>query len=420
MNPFSFIHAADLHLGSPFKGVGSRLPSAAGALHSATFDAFSRLVDLCLAEKVDFLLVSGDVFDSADRSLRAQLSFRNGLSRLSEAGIRAFVAFGNHDPLEAWSTRISFPETVHLFSADKVETVLVSVDGTPAAAVSGISFRNREEPRPLAGLYRAEHPDLYQIGLLHCNCGGQSDHGAYAPCSVEDLKQSGFDYWALGHVHQRKILGTSPHIVYPGCIQGLSIREAGAHGCYQVSVAEDRSTVLSFHPLDRLRWQSADISVSGLETLDDLDRVMAGTLDKMRETADGRPVVSRVRLAGRGPLYGLLKQPAAAEDLLDHLRRFGEQQSPPVWIEHLGIECLPDVDLSRRGAMDDLLGQLLRNVSEISAVRGSLPERLMPVLKDLYAHPGLGRSLETIPPDDLDRLLQDATLICYDLLEPEP
>jgi len=418
LKPFSFIHAADLHLGSPFKGVGSKLPAVAETLGAATYDAFSGLIELCIEKKVDFLLVSGDVFDSSDRSLRAQLAFRDGLKRLSDAGIRSFTVFGNHDPLEAWSGRIDWPEKAHVFSADQVGVVPVATHGTPVATISGISYRTQHQPEDLSARFLPKHPDLYQIALLHGNCGSHPEHGAYAPCSLESLRKSGFDYWALGHVHEKKILETRPHVVYSGCTQGLSIRETGAHGCWLVSVAADHRAELSFQPLDRVRWRWVEIDISGLETLDSLDQALSETLSRCAEQEDGRPVILRIRLTGRGQLYGPLRQPATAEELVERSRELGALQTPSVWVQDLAIDCGPEVDLDQRSTMDDLLGQILQNARELGKT-SEVPDRLMPVLSDLYQHARLSTYLESPSPSELQSLLHDAALICLDHLESD-
>src|SRR5437868_3130490 len=97
---FKFVHAADLHLDSPLRGVRAegRLREI---LDRATFTAMQRAVDLCLKEKVDFLLLAGDLFDAKDRSVRARLALREQLLRLDAAGIPSFIVHGNHDPLTA-------------------------------------------------------------------------------------------------------------------------------------------------------------------------------------------------------------------------------------------------------------------------------------------------------------------------------
>jgi len=420
LKPFSFIHAADLHLGSPFKGVGSKLPAVAETLGAATYDAFSGLVDLCLEKKVDFLLVAGDVFDLSDRSLRAQLTFRDGLARLSDAGIRSFTVLGNHDPWEAWSSRISWPEGAHLFSPDEVETVPVAVNGTPVAAVSGISYRTHRQEEDLSGGFHADQPGLFQIALLHSNCGDHPDHGAYAPCSLDSLRKAGFDYWALGHVHEKKILETRPHIVYPGCIQGLSIRDTGVRGCFLVSVDADRQTDISFEALDCVRWQSAQIDINGLESLDALDQAITETLSRCAEEGEGRPVILRIRIAGRGELYTPLRQAAIAEQLLERSRELGASETPAVWVQDLAVDCRPGVDLDRRAAMDDLLGQILQNAGGLAGDPDALAERLLPGLSDLYQHARLSRYLDPPNAAELQTLLQEAALICFDHLEADP
>ncbi len=420
MKPFSFIHAADLHLGSPFKGVGSRLPAAGEELGAATYEAFLALVDLCIEKSVDFLMVAGDVFDLSDRSLRAQLAFRDGLARLSDAGIRSFTVLGNHDPWEAWSNRINWPEKAHLFPPDQVETIPVSIGNSPVATVSGISYRTHRQAEDLSAGFQAENPDLYQIALLHSNCGNNPDHGVYAPCSLDSLRTSGFDYWALGHVHEQKILETRPYIVYPGCLQGLSIRESGEHGCWLVNVSASRQATLSFQPLDKLRWRTAEIDIGGLETLDDLDRTISDTLSRQSDEGAGRPVIIRIRLSGRGDLYQPLRQISVTEELLERFRETGSLHSPPVWVQDLEIDCRPEVDLEKRGAMDDLLGQILRGAGELRASPDTLSERLMPALSDVYQNPRLARYLCPPSPSELKALLQDAALICFDQLESEP
>ena len=114
MPRFRFAHAADLHIGSPFSGLAAKNETVAERLGSATYEAFDNLVRLCVAEKVDFLVVAGDVYDGADRSPQAQIRFRNQLSELAIQGIQSFVVHGNHDPLDGRYLNITFPEGVHV------------------------------------------------------------------------------------------------------------------------------------------------------------------------------------------------------------------------------------------------------------------------------------------------------------------
>jgi len=417
--PFTFVHAADLHLDSPFRGIRDEAPEVAARLRSATFDAYAALINLCIDRDANFLLIAGDVYDGADRSLAAQLRFRDGLVRLSEAGIPAFIVHGNHDPLEGWSSALTWPEQTTIFGGDDVQTVIVEAGGNPIAAVSGISYPTQRENRNLAALFRAERPDLFQIALLHCNCGGQADHESYAPCSPDDLIRADFDYWALGHVHTMALLNRNPHIVYPGTIQGRSIRETGPRGCYLMTVGDDRDVKEEFCPLDAVRWFAREVRIEELDTVDQLEGALADDVDRVREGAEGRPAVCRLTMVGRGPLYGELNREGTLQGLLERLREQGLEDEPFVWVERLKLRGAPAIDLEQRCLEKDLLGELLRITNDL---RGDedLVERLSLALVELHEHARARRALAELTPDDFHALLDDAANLCVDLLETGP
>lgn len=426
MRGFSFVHAGDLHLDSPFKGVTTQSQIVADALRSATFDAFDALVQVCIDRQVQFLLVAGDVYDGADRSLRAQLKFLDGLKRLADHNIRSFVVHGNHDPLDGWSSTIEWPEEVHVFGATRVETKKVKANREPIASVSGISFPKQNERRNLAQKFQAADPDLFQIGMLHCNCGGDPNHEIYAPCRLDDLTGAGFDYWALGHFHEKKILSTSPFVVYSGNTQGLSIREQGERGCYVVTVGEDRHVDIEFCSLDAVRWFSAEIGIDKIDSVDGLTSAITQTIDRMRDDAGGRPVVCRISLAGRGPLYKELRRETAARELLERAQQEGLDEDPFVWLQDIDINCQPEVDLEKRREVNDLLGEVLRVSKEFGDLtrekgddRQALNDYLMPALGDLYKNRRIEKWLEPISPKMLESILRKAELLCVDLLDDE-
>lgn len=423
--PFCFVHAADLHLDSPFRGVTAQDRTVAQALRRATFDAFESLVDLCIDRGANFLLVAGDVFDAADRSLRAQLRFFDGLKRLADRGIPSFVVHGNHDPLEGWSHSIERPPLVTVFGSGGVETAPVTIAGRTVAAVSGISYQRRQESRDLAALFPGAPPGLFRIGLLHANCGGNPRYESYAPCSTEALGRAGVDYWALGHVHEHTILRRDPLVVYPGSTQGLSIREPGPRGCCLVRVDAERRADLEFCPLDAVRWESGEISIAGLDSLSGLDRALATMIGRLREEAAGRPVVCRIGLAGRGSLYAELVRANAVADLLERARQSGLAEEPFVWLQELEMAGRPEADLGQRRRIDDLLGRVLQVAAGLrEADRGEgaspppLEQSLGPVLADLFDNPRAEKMLDRLDSGELQRLLEQAELLCLDLLEP--
>ena len=111
---FRFLHAADLHLDTPFTGMRRVDASLVATLRDATTRAFDNLVNAALEHSVAFVVIAGDIYDGPERGVRAQLAFRNGLDRLAQAGIRSFVVHGNHDPLEdGWSANPAVARRCH-------------------------------------------------------------------------------------------------------------------------------------------------------------------------------------------------------------------------------------------------------------------------------------------------------------------
>jgi hypothetical protein len=185
-------------------------------------------------------------------------------------------------------------------------------------------------------------------------------------------------------------------------------------------VGADRRADLSFQPLDQVRWQQVEIDIGGIESLDALDQALSETFSRCAEKGDGRPVILRIRLSGRGELYSSLRQPSITGELLERSRELGAQESPSVWVQDMAVDCRPEADLDQRAEMDDLLGQILKNTLDLGTAPDALPERLAPILSDLYQHTRLSKHLEAPSPPELLSLLQDAALICFDHLEPDP
>lgn len=416
MTGFSFLHAADLHIGSAFSGLSSEAPELRDLFQRSTFRAYENLIDAAIEHAVDFVLIAGDVYDGADRSVYAQLAFNDGLRRLAEAGVQAFVVHGNHDPLDGRISQTEALEGVTVFGAD-AERRIVEKDGRPIASVSGISFPKRDVRANLASRLEPGPPELFRIGLLHANVGSDTGHDPYAPCDLSQLREAGMHYWALGHVHTRAVLNESPHVVYPGNPQGRSIRETGPRGGYLVRVDEHQRAELEFLPLDVARWHQITLSIEGIETLDALERTIHERIDALTAEGDGRALLSRVELVGRGALYADLRAPEAERDLLGRLRDRHRGFEPAVWIQRLKVACRPEVDLAKRAEQGDLLAEVLA-VGQEYAADGEGRTRLMTdVLETLWKNNRAQPWLDELPADAVEALLAEAQLLCLDLLE---
>ncbi|MFD2670574.1 metallophosphoesterase family protein [Marinicrinis sediminis] len=305
MKAFSFLHAADLHLDSPFKGLQLEKSRLRQRLITASFESLNRLVETAIAKQVSFVLLAGDVFDLEDRSLRAQHALYQACARLGDAGISVYAIHGNHDPQDGAWLNLDWPETVHFFSAKQVEQVEIKDrHGDPIAAVSGISYPTRHVLDNLSSLFPVKDEQerrLYQIALLHAQVGTSADHEPYSPCQLTDLTSKGYHYWALGHIHARQVLHEDPYVVYPGNIQGRHRKEKDEKGCYVVHVDTDQSTRLEFVPLHAVQFGEMRVEVAGTPRLHELSEQIQEQLETSWQNQQ-RSLLLRLVFTGDGDL----------------------------------------------------------------------------------------------------------------------
>lgn len=373
---FRFLHAADLHLDTPFSRLTDVPEPVAGALRDASLQAFDNLVETAITEQVAFVLFAGDIYDGAQRGVRAQLAFRAGCQRLTDAGIAVFVVYGNHDPVrEGWSAIADFPEGVTIFRPDAVTTEKVVIDDVVAATVSGISYAKASTTENLAARFEPVKGRGYHIALLHANVGGQSDHQAYSPCSLDDLRSGGYHYWALGHIHRRGELGDGqPLVVYPGNLQGRSPKpsEQGAKGAVLVDVDGTKATT-TFVPLDVVRFETIEVAIDGL-SLDGLEQALVDAANQRLAASAGRSILLRATIGGRGDLHDDLAPLDRRAELLTRLRDLARLSAPFIWWDDLVWATHPAIDVAERTAGDDFVADLLREVQQSGPAKEWLPE----------------------------------------------
>jgi exonuclease SbcD len=375
MTNFRFIHAADLHLDSPFQGLADVSPSLGEMTHSATFGALDRIVGHTIDSKADFLVLSGDLYDSKDRSLRALVEFRRQMERLAERNVGVYVVHGNHDPLNGWGAEFGMPPNVVVFEGEARSEPVVR-NGKEIARVAGISYTQEHVTDNLARSFPPTTNGVYSIAALHANVGHQAGHADYAPASVTDLIDAGFDYWALGHVHTRSVLSESPAIVYPGNPQGRHARETGPRGCFDVTVDGSGRTHLSFIETDVVRWARLDFPIDEQRAMDSLIDALGSDARRVASEFDG-PTVLRCRLVGNGVLHSDLNREGVSEEL-------GQMLSSIVDIESLQVVTGPEVDRLKSIESEPVAGDLLRLVDrarEDAAYCDYLRESLMPLFR---------------------------------------
>jgi DNA repair exonuclease SbcCD nuclease subunit len=220
-------------------------------------------------------------------------------------------------------------------------------------------------------MFKASSSSLYKIAMLHTNVDGRADHDNYAPCGKSDLIAAGMNYWALGHIHTRQILHTDPYIVYPGNIQGRSVKETGERGCYIVDVDEFGGTQLHFYELDSIRWYQQVISIEGMEEIQQLITALDSQTVQIRLSSQGRASVVRWIITGRSPLHKQLYDGTVLRDLLMDLREsevdlLSDADYPFVWSETIQQQTGAQIDLDKLSREDSFIGELVRQAKELS------------------------------------------------------
>ena len=349
-----FIHAADLHIDSPLRGLATSDDAPIDAIRSAPREAFRRLVQLALAEQVDFVILAGDVFDGEWRDIRTGLFFNAQLKQLGD--IPVFIARGNHDAEMEVLKKLKHPKNTQTFKCIRAETIIIDSVGV---AIHGQSYKNRAVVDDLAAGYPKAVPGLTNIGVLHTSLAGYAAHETYAPCSLATLAGRGYDYWALGHVHVRQIVCESPLVVYPGNIQGRHFRETGPKGCYVVEGERDALRA-TFHALDVVRWFDEKVDVSGVRDEAEAVRLVQEHITAIQEANSSSLISIRVEMTGTTGAHGDL-----VNDRQIHEATIRSHVAPDAWLAELRIGTMPVVELAAVRRQDDLQGALFRSIEEL-------------------------------------------------------
>lgn len=361
---FTFLHAADLHLDSPLRGLDKYDGAPVEEIRAATRRALENLVSLAIQEKVSFVVIAGDLYDGDWRDYNTGLYFVSQMVRLKDAGIPVYAVTGNHDAANRITKSLRLPENVRIFATAIPETMRVE---QMDVAIHGQSFENQCTTADLAREYPAPVAGCFNIGVLHTSLSGREGHDSYAPCSEECLRAKGYDYWALGHVHTREIVSKGPIIAYPGNPQGRHVREAGPKGCLLVNVSDHGEAQVEFRALDVFRWSTVEVDVSPAEELSEVMEAVSTEVRRIHQGAEGLPLAVRIRLTGASTLYQAIQ--ADHWQLTNDLRALlTDLGSGSIWVEKIVVDVTmaPDPADSRE-SLDGPLQELSTYLDEARA-----------------------------------------------------
>ena len=405
MPNFKFLHAADIHLDSPLRGLSRYEGVPADEVRLATRTALNNLVAAAIAEAVAFVVIAGDLYDGDWPHFGTGLFFCAAMGRLDKAGIEVFLLYGNHDAESVLTRKLPLPPNVRVFGTRKAATLVHEATGT---ALHGWSYREKDTRDNLSAGYPSALAGAFNIGVLHTALtGGRPPHAPYAPCAPADLAAKGYDYWALGHVHDFEVVASAPHIVFPGNLQGRNIREVGAKGAVLVTVEDGAITgPPRLIAMDAVRWARVEIDLADVETEDELQaRLRNGLTRTHDQQADGRPLVARVTFTGRTPLHGILSGGRPA--LREAVRGIAIAVSERLWVEKVELRTEPPVTTVDAAANDELGGLLTEGVGDeglAASLRMELSEFFAKIPPDLGGEEGL---LATLRAGDVAGLITE-------------
>lgn len=412
---FKFIHAADIHLDSPLINLDQYDGAPTESLRVATRDAFDNLVSLAISERVQFLIIAGDLYDQDSPDFNTPRHVRDKFRELQEHNIPVYIIQGNHDAASKTKRSfeaLTFPENVHVFSTRRPESVVIEEFDV---AIHGQGFATRFVEDDLSANYPAAKHGAFNIGVLHTNVGGNAAHSNYAPSTIDGLRAKDYQYWALGHIHKRMEFAGGPRqqIRYSGNTQGRHIGEQGAKGCLLVSVNESQQISVKFHATDVWRWQQCDVDVTGIAHAEDAVDVVRHSIERALKDADDRSLAIRVVLKGATEADRNLRN--CKEQWRSEIQRMSiDTFEDRVWIEKFYVQTKFPVTHTRE-ERNEAYGELVASIYEV--VPGE--EVFADVREDLE------KALKQIPSDsrlqdlklDLDdeatvtQLVEDAKLL---------
>ena len=264
-----FIHCADIHLGSPFTGLQQKNSTIAFQAIEATKKAFLTLINTAIEYHVDFVLISGDIFDSSHQHIQEKISLKEQFQRLAQAGIYTYLIHGNHDYgrfTEDWNN-----DWVKVFK-EEVSTEILKTSSGESVAISGFSYDTRWITESMAMHFPLRNSLVdYHLGMYHGQTRTASDSStAYAPFKVSDLEKLHYDYWALGHIHRAMDLDSYGKIAYSGTIQGRSFKEMGEKGFYVITLNKNLPMNRQFVSCNPIEWVEIEFLVEEVHSIEQI------------------------------------------------------------------------------------------------------------------------------------------------------
>ena len=350
---YRFVHTADIHLDSPLRSLAMRDALLADKISTASRDSFSNIVSLCISENVDALLIAGDLYDGSQTSMKTARFLTSQLERLEKHGIRVFIILGNHDAESRLTRQLILPGNVHIFPAS---AGMESFNhGDMKICIHGISFEEPHVSENLLYEFASAVSGAINIGMLHTSLGGSEGHDPYSPCTLNELMETGFNYWALGHIHKRSEHKGATTVVMPGIPQGRDIGEEGTKSVTLVSIDNHGNVSTEEHETSIVEFARIEIAIDGMEDWESLVGAIGSHIDDARARSDNRQLVLRLKLVGQTDLKWQVERDF---DLLLNECIHAAERHDGVWIDKLESGITFPEDHNETVASDSTLSRL--------------------------------------------------------------
>ena len=381
------LHTADLHLDSPLRSLALKNARLSEQVRIASRRALERMVQFCIDEGVQALLIAGDLYDGQARSAKTAAYLALQMERLRAAGIEVFYIKGNHDAENPISGAVALPDNVHVFDGRGGKVQL----GAEDIWIHGVSFRDKHAPESLLPRYQAPEPSAINIALMHSSLAGVAGHDPYAPCSVAALKAAGFDYWALGHIHKRQIHSEAPWVVMSGMPQGRDIGEAGPKSATLLTI-EGGAVSVSEVRASEVEFQAVSCAVDGLESDDAIRAALRDCLREVAANTRSPAAILRLALTGSTPRAWHIRRD---KDMWQATIEELAEEAGSLWIEKISLEINAEEAASPEG------------VNAAQEVQGLMEDMRQEAGFVAEAQQELTQIMALLPPDSRRRLIPD-------------
>jgi exonuclease SbcD len=381
------LHTADLHLDSPLASLAMRDPALRHRVGTASRQVLEHIVTFCIKEGVAALLIAGDLYDRAERSMKTAAFLARQMERLNGRGIQVFYIKGNHDAENPAAGEMQLPSNVHVFDGHGGKVQLKDTD----VWVHGVSFGQAHAPHSLLPKFGDPVPGAINVAMLHTSLAGAAGHDVYAPCSVSELAAKGFDYWALGHVHKRQVHSESPWVVMPGTPQGRDIGEEGRKSATLLTI-DNGAILVSEVPTSHVEFRRIDCDITGHADDSAVERYLSELLRKEIAALQSGFGIYRLRLIGTSPIGWQLRRD---RDRWRETAALVAGEDDRAFIESLAIDI---AESAAPAGLADAAGELQAMMDQIAQEEGFRQEAREEVWRMLEALPRERRM--TLAPDE--------------------